>query len=58
MTLTKSEIKAKLTKMYQLRKELNQNLINTKAALNDVNGLIEALTKVLETMEKEAKYEN
>lgn len=55
MTITKSEIKAKLTKMYQLRKELNQNLINTKAALNDVNSLIEALTNVLETMEKEIK---
>lgn len=55
MTLTKSEIKAKLTKMYQLRKELNQNLINTKAALNDVNGVIEGLTKVLQEMEKEIK---
>ena len=55
MTLTKSEIKAKLTKMYQLRKELNQNLINTKLALKDVDGVIEELTKVLQDMEKEMK---
>jgi len=53
--MTKSDIKAKLTKLYQLRKELNQNLINTKEALNDVNNYIDALTSLLQAMEKEMK---
>ena len=52
---TKSEIKSQLTKMYQLRKELRQNITNTKLALKDVDNVINELTSQLEEMEKESK---
>ena len=53
--MTKGQIKSKLTKMYQLRKELKENLLNTKEALNEVNHIIDILTSQLESMEKEMK---
>ena len=53
--MTKSEIKVKLTKLYQLRKELNQNLVNTKLALKDVDNCINELTNLLQTMKEGMK---
>ena len=52
---TKSEIKSQLTNMYQLRKELRQNIENSKLALKDVDNIINILTSQLEEMEKEIK---
>ena len=52
---TKSEIKQKLQGLYQLRKELRENITNTKAALKDCDNLINLLTSQLEEMEKENK---
>lgn len=52
---TKQEIKSQLTKMYQLRKELRQNIENSKLALKDVDNIINTLTSQLENMEKESK---
>lgn len=52
---TKSEIKTKLTKMYQLRKELYMNIENSKAALKDVDNIINVLTDTLKKMEEEIK---
>lgn len=52
---TKQEIKSQLTKMYQLRKELRQNIENSKLALKDVDNIINTLTSQLENMEKEIK---
>ena len=52
---TKGEIKKKLTSLYKLRKELRENITNTKAALEDCNKVIELLTSQLEEMEKESK---
>lgn len=52
---TKSEIKKKLQGLYQLRKELRENITNSKLALKDCNALIELLTSQLEEMEKEMK---
>ena len=53
--VTKSEIKKKLQGLYQLRKELRENITNTKAALKDCDNLINLLTSQLEEMEKESK---
>lgn len=55
MTATKSEIKAKLTKMYKLRKEFYMNIENSKAALKDVDNIINILTDILKKMEEEMK---
>lgn len=55
MTATKGEIKQKLQGLYKLRKELRENITNTKAALKDCNNIIELLTSQLEEMEKESK---
>ena len=55
MASTKSDIKAKLTKMYQLRKELYMNIENSKAALKDVDNIINVLTDTLKKMEEEVK---
>ena len=41
--------------MYQLRKELRQNIENSKLALKDVDNIINKLTSQLEEMEKEIK---
>lgn len=49
---TKSEIKNKLQGLYKLRKELRENITNSKLALKDCNNLIELLTSQLEEMEK------
>lgn len=55
MAMTKGEIKQKLQGLYKLRKELRENITNTKAALKDCNNLIDLLTSQLEEMEKESK---
>lgn len=52
---TKAEIKQKLQGLYKLRKELRENITNTKAALKDCNNIIDLLTSQLEEMEKESK---
>lgn len=41
--------------MYQLRRELRENLTNTKNALKDVDNIVDALTNKLDEMEKEIK---
>lgn len=55
MPKTKGEIKKKLTQMYQLRKELRENLTNTRNALKDIDNIVDLLTSQLENMEKEIK---
>lgn len=55
MPKTKGEIKKRLTQLYQLRKELRENLTNTRNALKDIDNLVELLTSQLENMEKESK---
>ena len=55
MPKTKGEIKKSLTQLYQLRKELRENLTNTRNALKDVDNLVDLLTSQLENMEKENK---
>ena len=52
---TKGDIKKTLTAMYQLRRELRENLTNTKNALKDVDNIVDALTNKLDEMEKEIK---
>lgn len=54
---TKAEIKKNLQGLYQLRKELRENITNTKAALKDCNNLIDLLTSQLEEMKEEIKNE-
>lgn len=58
MPKTKGDIKKRLTHLYQLRKELRENLTNTRDALKDIDKLVELLTSQLENMEKEIKNEN
>lgn len=55
MPKTKGEIKKRLAHLYQLRKELRENLTNTRNALKDVDNLVDLLTSQLEIMEKESK---
>lgn len=55
MPKTKGEIKKRLTYLYQLRKELRENLTNTRNALKDIDNLVNLLTSQLENMEKEIK---
>lgn len=52
---TKGDIKKALTAMYQLRKQLRENLTNTKNALKDVDNIVDMLTNKLDEMEKEIK---
>lgn len=53
--MNKGDIKTKLTKMYKLRKELYMNIENSKAALKDVDNIINVLTDNLKKMEEEEK---
>ena len=55
MPKTKGDIKKKLTYLYQLRKELRENLTNTRNALKDIDNLVNLLTSQLENTEKEIK---
>lgn len=55
MPKNKGDIKKKLTQMYQLRKELRENLTNTRNALKDIDNIVDLLTSQLENMEKEIK---
>ena len=55
MPKTKGDIKKRLTYLYQLRKELRENLTNTRNALKDIDNLVELLTSQLENMEKGSK---
>lgn len=52
MPKTKGEIKKRLTQLYQLRKELRENLTNTRNALKDIDNLVDLLTSQLENIEK------
>ena len=55
MLQTKAEIKKKLTQMYQLRKQLRENLTATRESLKDVDKIVDLLTSQLEEMERSEK---